>query len=102
MAEVKDEVTTADDVPKRRSSIDIVAGAQEMKARTQMASKKGKKDGADDDLMANVKIDHHTKDLEQLLKELGTDPKAGMTAAAADARLLAEGPNKLTPPKTIP
>ena len=47
--------------------------------------------------------DYHTVDLVVLLGErLKTDQEKGLTAAEHDRRLQENGPNKMTPPKTIP
>lgn len=47
-------------------------------------------------------MDEHRISLDELYSRLGTNPDTGLTAEQAKTRLERDGPNALTPPKTIP
>jgi len=110
---------------RRPSSADIVAGANEIRQRTQAridsnadlhakepSGKKGggwfsrkKKDkNVDDqkDLKAEMKMDEHKITVDELVARFGTNVENGMTESAVEARRREEGENKLTPPAQTP
>ncbi|GAA48524.1 Na+/K+ transporting ATPase subunit alpha K01539 sodium/potassium-transporting ATPase subunit alpha [Clonorchis sinensis] len=53
-------------------------------------------------LKAEVKMEEHQLDLEELCGRLGTDLVQGLDESQAKKRLEEYGPNAVTPPKTIP
>ncbi|OQV25202.1 Sodium/potassium-transporting ATPase subunit alpha-B [Hypsibius exemplaris] len=53
-----------------------------------------------EDLKKEIRIDEHTIPLEILFLRLRSDPEKGLTCEEAHRRLLKDGPNELTPPKT--
>jgi sodium/potassium-transporting ATPase subunit alpha len=54
------------------------------------------------DLRREIEMWEHKATVADMCKRLGTDSTTGMTASAANARLEADGPNLLTPPKISP
>ncbi|KER33797.1 hypothetical protein T265_12551 [Opisthorchis viverrini] len=64
----------------------------------------GEKKGGPDEsaLKAEVKMEEHQVDLEELCGRLGTDLVQGLDESLAKKRLEECGPNAVTPPKTIP
>eukprot|EP00903_Cladosiphon_okamuranus_P018875 g17361.t1 len=64
--------------------------------------KKKAEEGEKKDLKANYTTEDHKTDIDALLRSLDTHPTNGMTKAAAEARLQAEGKNELTPPEETP
>ncbi len=55
-----------------------------------------------DELKQELQIHEHQIPIEQLYKELRTDPILGLTSAQAKIHFDLEGPNQLTPPKQTP
>jgi len=64
------------------------------------AKKPGKKNL--NDLKQELEIDDHKIPIAELYRRLKTDPNNGLTTATAKANLERDGPNALTPPKTVP
>lgn len=91
------------DVPPRISSAEIVAVTTELRHR--QANRRRKKDGKKndkDDAKRELVMEEHKQGIAELVAELGTDPANGMTTHDAEARLEAEGLNRLSPPKQTP
>ncbi|CAF3349572.1 unnamed protein product [Rotaria sp. Silwood1] len=66
-------------------------------------AKSGKKGEHDlDDLKRELEIDDHKVSAEELYRRYGTDPDKGLTDAKAAEIFARDGPNALSPPKTIP
>jgi sodium/potassium-transporting ATPase subunit alpha len=55
-----------------------------------------------DDLKKELELDEHQISVDELCTRLGTSATAGMTSAAAAARLEVDGLNQLTPPRETP
>jgi len=64
------------------------------------AKKAGKKNL--NDLKQELEIDDHKIPIAELYRRLKTDPNNGLTSSTAKANLQRDGPNALTPPKTVP
>ncbi|CAM9356690.1 unnamed protein product [Discosporangium mesarthrocarpum] len=65
-------------------------------------SKKEKDPSEQKNLKENYTTEDHKTDLAVFLNNLGTDPEKGMSPAAVEARIAAEGKNQLTPPPETP
>jgi sodium/potassium-transporting ATPase subunit alpha len=113
-------------VEKRRSSGDIVAAGQELKAAMNEKGPTSKKDelnqkiqrreltwyeqffpclqkAADQsELKQEIEMDEHKIDLDTLLARLGTNMETGLTKATVKKLREVNGPNKLTPPPETP
>lgn len=97
-----DETIQAD---KERSSVEITAAFQEQKAKMAeiaAAKKNAKKDGKELDLRADLQMTEHSCDLDELLEELGTNRKTGLTKQQVKDKQEKEGFNRLSPPYEKP
>lgn len=83
----------------RRSS-EIIASATELKQKYGK-KEKGGKEAKDDDLKADLNMDEHTVDLDELYSRLSTSGE-GLSGDEAARRLEVQGENRLTPPKQTP
>ncbi|XP_031345413.1 sodium/potassium-transporting ATPase subunit alpha isoform X12 [Photinus pyralis] len=71
------------------------------KSRRKNAKKQRKADDLDD-LKQELDIDYHKISPEELYQRFQTHPENGLSHAKAKENLERDGPNALTPPKTIP
>jgi sodium/potassium-transporting ATPase subunit alpha len=97
-----DETIQAD---KERSSVEITAAFQEQKAKMAeiaAAKKEAKKEGKELDLRADLQMTEHSCDLDELLEELGTDRKTGLSKQQVKDKQEKEGFNRLSPPYEKP
>ena len=96
---------------RRTSSADIVAGANELRQKTQgridsnrniKAKKADKKRSKEDELKAELSMTEHKEDLNELLSRLSSDAEKGLSTSTAEARQAQDGLNRLTPPAQTP
>jgi sodium/potassium-transporting ATPase subunit alpha len=91
MAEETAAATTTEEEPERRKSFEIQTAGQDLKQKME-----------DKDLRAELNMTEHKEDLDELLARLESHKENGLTSATVQKRLEMDGPNKLTPPATIP
>ncbi|TYZ57510.1 hypothetical protein PybrP1_004353 [[Pythium] brassicae (nom. inval.)] len=98
-------MTASDAGHPRLSSAEIVAVSTELRHR--QANRRRKKDGKGgkenpEDAKRELVMEEHKQSISELVADLGTDAANGMNPLDVDARLEAEGLNRLSPPKQTP
>ncbi|XP_031556114.1 sodium/potassium-transporting ATPase subunit alpha-like, partial [Actinia tenebrosa] len=74
-----------------------------IKGKQPTKMKEGKSKNKDlDDLKQELEMEWHTIALEEAMARLETSAVTGLTQAEAERRLERDGPNCLTPPRTVP
>jgi len=91
MAEETASAAATTEEPERRKSFEIQTAGQDLKQKME-----------DKDLRAELNMTEHKEDLEELLSRLDSHKENGLTKETVAKRLEMDGPNKLTPPATIP
>jgi len=90
------------DTAPRRSSAEIVATTNELKAKLNSKKKKSKSKADLDDAKRELEMDEHKRDINELISSYGSNITEGLTTSKAEERAKEEGLNLLTPPKQIP